>query len=110
MLSIFFRSFFFSSLPASSFDDALVEVFDLEPDEEAMVYGLKWNPDVEGVILADCVVFVLLINVALDMMGATLELFMLNFFVVTVAGGGEEEASSSSGTSSEEFWDFDGIV
>ena len=60
-------------------------------------------------MLAECVVFLLLINVALDMMGATFELFMLNFFVVTVAGGGDD-VSLNSGMSSEEFFDLEGTV
>lgn len=98
-----------SSLPLVTLD-AFVEVEGFEfDDEEAMVYGLKWNPEVEGVILADCVMFVLLINVAFDMIGATFELFMLSFFVLNDERVGED-VSLSNGSSSDEFLDLFGRV
>jgi hypothetical protein len=53
-------------------------------------------------MLADCVEFVLLINVAFDMIGATFELLMLNFLDED-AGGDELDASPNNGTSSEEL-------
>jgi hypothetical protein len=89
--------------------DAFVEVEDFEFVEEAIVYGLKWNPDVEGVILADCVTLVLLIRVAFDMIGATFELFMLNFFVLIDDSCGDD-VSAKSGSSSDDFDDFEGNV
>lgn len=80
---------------------------------EDTVYGLTWpNDDVEGLTLADCE-FVLLISVAFDMMGATLELFMLSFFDASVIVGDEvdvADGSSSSGTFSDSFIAFDDDV
>lgn len=92
----------------ADFDD--VKLVDLVMEDT--VYGLTWpNDDVEGLTLAGCG-FVLeeLISVAFDMMGATLELFMLSFFDARVMVGDEvdgADGSSSSGTISDSFIAFD---
>lgn len=101
-----------------SFEDAELDGFKLLDDldilldevEEDTVYGLNPNDDADGFTLAGCE-FVLLISVAFDMIGATLELFMLNFFVDNEMDGDEDVAfvvgSSNKGTISDAFIAFD---
>lgn len=76
---------------------------------EETVYGLK--PDVDGLMVAACVLD-LLINVAFDMIGATLELFFVSFLVLLVdgIGDGDIDGSSNSGTISVKFIAFDDAV
>jgi hypothetical protein len=74
--------------------------------EEDTVYGLNPNDDAEGFTLAGCE-FVLLISVAFDMIGATFELFMLNFFDDNETEGDDDVGfvvgSSNKGTISDAF-------
>jgi hypothetical protein len=98
----FFSSFFasfsafcrsFSSFFLLSFEGAELTVFWAVDDEdldvlgaEETVYGLKPKLDELGFTHAAWLEFDLLINVAFDMIGATLELDMLSFFVALVCG------------------------
>lgn len=84
-------------------------------DVEDTVYGLtRPSDDVDGFTLAGCeFVLLLLISVALDMIGATFELFMLNFLDESEIDGDEvdvADGSSSNGTISDSFIAFDDDV
>lgn len=105
--SIFLLSLFLLSFEETEFAgfDAAMDDFDVLGAEET-VYGL--NPNADGFTLAAWV-FDLLINVAFDMIGATLELFMLSFFVALV-NAVDVDGSSSRGTISDAFIAFDDDV
>lgn len=84
--------------------DDLEMLLDVEDDT---VYGLNPNDDADGFTLAGCE-FDLLISVAFDMIGATFELFMLNFFDDDSETEGDDDVgfvvgSSNKGTISDEF-------
>jgi hypothetical protein len=103
-------SFFLLSLEdAELVGFKLLDDFDIDVEEET-VYGLNPNDDADGLTLAGCE-FVLLISVAFDMIGATLELFILNFFDDNETEGDGDVAfmvgSSNKGTISDAFIAFD---